>query len=233
MHHQVSNHSHLSHLSQLFVTLNPISRKEGKILKTMTKEIAKSEEKTELNKLSPAGINLLALENMMNKFLGPFIQQAEQNNQLMILLRQLMEQKTGNAHPASAGQLHLNPEPIPYTAMDIPEISFAKLKAIAPLLQSVFSSRRRNDALHTMIILLHTIHHLNGKAYADQLFGFLGISTANGYRLLGTLRRAYVLKMYRGEIMITDLGRKIYEAACTADDIRTYRHAIVHPYILH
>ena len=198
-------------------------------LKTMIKELANTEEKNELTTLTPPAINLLALEKMLNKFLSPFVQQAEQNHQLMLILRQMLEQNALHHQPVQLVAADAMPERFYNTAMDIPEISFAKVKTIEPLIRTAIEGNRHADAIQTFILFLHTLYHLNGKSYAEQMFGLLGISSANGYRLIGHLRKAYLVKMYRGEIMMTDLARRIYECTITIEEIKEIRIEIAYP----
>ena len=195
----------------------------------MIKELANTEEKNELTTLTPPAVNLLALEKMLNKFLSPFVQQAEQNHQLMLILRQMLEQNAIPHPPIQLVAADAMPERFYNTAMDIPEISFAKVKTIEPLIRSSLYGNRHADAIQTFILFLHTLYHLNGKSFAEQMFGLLGISTANGYRLIGHLRKAYLVKMYRGELMMTDLARRIYDCTITIEEIKDLQSQIAYP----
>ena len=74
---------------------------------------------------------------------------------------------------------------------------------------------------------LHTLYHLKGEAFAEQLFGLLGVSTSGGYRLLSQLRNKRLIAMTRGKLMLTDFGRKMCENKITLKGIEEMRMKFV------
>ena len=111
-------------------------------------------------------------------------------------------------------------ETIPqYAAFEVPELSLTKLRELEPLMRKIIGFQRRTEAIQSLSNFLHTIYYLKGEAFAEQIFGLLGISMSGGYRLLSELRKAKTIKLNRGKLVLTDFGRRLYDGSLTENDI--------------
>ena len=183
-----------------------------------TKEVSKTNEQSTFPAQTAGMLNLPDLEAQMNKLWNMFLQQTERNNQLMTIIKQQQEMKINLPAAIEVMPSEIKQEATHYSALEVPELSFTKIKQVEPLMRLITKSRRA-DGVHALIEFLHTLFYIKGEAYIEQVFGLMGIPESTGYRLKAELRRTKLISMSRGVILMTDLGRRVYTGEITIEEI--------------
>jgi hypothetical protein len=132
------------------------------------------------------------------------------------------EQKTIIAQPVNTEENKLVAVPgnLPVRkeepASVIMPLTYEKLKTLTVYFaESIENHYMRTKGIHSHINLLHTLYHLGGEAFTEELISCAGIEEPSAFRYLSYLRkiRLVTFRGYRprGGYQLTPAGRKFIE----------------------
>lgn len=154
------------------------------------------------------------IEHTLDKLWNMFQTQVNRNAELMLIIQQQQEAQKVNLSPVTTESTPATKQLTDITTSSMPELGFEKLKRIESLLNKIGISVRI-DAMHSLINVLHYLHQFGGESYPEQLVCLSGVSSASFYRYLTRIRECHIVKMVRGKVVMTELGRKIFNEELT------------------